>query len=293
MNSLIRPALYEAWHEIVNLRRLGEKADAVCEVVGPICESGDVLGRRRRLPLPREGDVLLIAQTGAYGSVMAVELQPARARAGGRAVSAFDRARGAHLPLRALRLRSCHRHGGTGVRLRRSARVRRAHRLSGRAVPLPPAREAAFAQALRLLHLIAGVSYLQGRGAAVDRGRGRPAGRCHRDPVRAGLRAWARRVRLAEPDRAARAHRVSARRARAGRARVAGTAAVEPGADRRRQGLAGVGRSCCAPRASRPPRSGSAIPPLIRACAERTGLAMLNLRRACRRRCSRSTGAAR
>ncbi len=55
MNSLIRPALYEAWHEIVNLRRLGEKADAVCEVVGPICESGDILGRRRRLPRHRGG----------------------------------------------------------------------------------------------------------------------------------------------------------------------------------------------------------------------------------------------
>ncbi|MCE3004846.1 MAG: bifunctional aspartate kinase/diaminopimelate decarboxylase [Xanthomonadaceae bacterium] len=71
MNSLIRPALYEAYHEIVNLSRLGEKADAVCEVVGPICESGDVLGTHRRLPLPREGEVLLVATTGAYGSVMA------------------------------------------------------------------------------------------------------------------------------------------------------------------------------------------------------------------------------
>jgi diaminopimelate decarboxylase/aspartate kinase len=71
MNSLIRPALYEAFHEIVNLSRLGEKADAVCEVVGPICESGDVLGTHRRLPLPREGEVLLVATTGAYGSVMA------------------------------------------------------------------------------------------------------------------------------------------------------------------------------------------------------------------------------
>jgi diaminopimelate decarboxylase/aspartate kinase len=70
MNSLIRPALYEAFHEIVNLSRLGEKADTVCEVVGPICESGDVLGTHRRLPAPAEGDVLLVAQTGAYGSVM-------------------------------------------------------------------------------------------------------------------------------------------------------------------------------------------------------------------------------
>jgi diaminopimelate decarboxylase/aspartate kinase len=70
MNSLIRPALYDAWHEIANLSRLGEKADAVCEVVGPICESGDILGTHRRLPLPVEGEVLLVAQTGAYGTVM-------------------------------------------------------------------------------------------------------------------------------------------------------------------------------------------------------------------------------
>ena len=71
MNSLIRPALYEAWHEIVNLTRLGEPAAAMVQVVGPICESGDVLGNNRRLPECREGDVLLIAQAGAYGAVMA------------------------------------------------------------------------------------------------------------------------------------------------------------------------------------------------------------------------------
>ena len=71
MNSLIRPALYEAWHEIVNLTRLDEPPDAMVQVVGPICESGDVLGSNRRLPESREGDVLLIAQAGAYGAVMA------------------------------------------------------------------------------------------------------------------------------------------------------------------------------------------------------------------------------
>ena len=71
MNSLIRPALYDAWHEIVNLTRLGDPADTLCTVVGPICESGDVLGSNRRLPEPREGDVLLIAQAGAYGRAMA------------------------------------------------------------------------------------------------------------------------------------------------------------------------------------------------------------------------------
>lgn len=71
MNSLIRPALYEAWHEIVNLSRLDEDGGELVQIVGPICESGDVLGSNRRLPACREGDVILIAQTGAYGAVMA------------------------------------------------------------------------------------------------------------------------------------------------------------------------------------------------------------------------------
>jgi diaminopimelate decarboxylase/aspartate kinase len=71
MNSLIRPALYEAYHEIVNLTRLDEPATDLVQVVGPICESGDMLGSNRRLPATREGDVLLIAQAGAYGAVMA------------------------------------------------------------------------------------------------------------------------------------------------------------------------------------------------------------------------------
>jgi diaminopimelate decarboxylase/aspartate kinase len=70
MNSLIRPALYDAWHEIANLTRLDEPATALFQVVGPICESGDVLGSDRRLPEPQEGDVILVAQAGAYGKVM-------------------------------------------------------------------------------------------------------------------------------------------------------------------------------------------------------------------------------
>ncbi len=71
MNSLLRPALYDAWHPIVNLDRLDEPPAEMVQVVGPICESGDVLGANRRLPACREGDVLLIAQAGAYGAVMA------------------------------------------------------------------------------------------------------------------------------------------------------------------------------------------------------------------------------
>jgi len=71
MNSLIRPALYEAWHQIVNLSRLHQPATTLYQVVGPICESGDILGTDRRLPAAQEGDVMLIAQAGAYGKVMA------------------------------------------------------------------------------------------------------------------------------------------------------------------------------------------------------------------------------
>jgi diaminopimelate decarboxylase/aspartate kinase len=70
MNSLLRPALYGSYHEIVNLTRLGEPPELRCTVVGPICESGDVLGEDRLLPRTVEGDVLLIANTGAYGHVM-------------------------------------------------------------------------------------------------------------------------------------------------------------------------------------------------------------------------------
>jgi diaminopimelate decarboxylase/aspartate kinase len=70
MNSLIRPALYGAWHEIVNLTRLDEPATEIAHVVGPICESADFLGHDRLLPPTREGDVLLIANVGAYGHSM-------------------------------------------------------------------------------------------------------------------------------------------------------------------------------------------------------------------------------
>jgi len=72
MNALMRPTLYEAHHRIANLTRLGDADIALFDVVGPICESGDVLGQAR--PLPRtttEGDVLLVADAGAYGMAMA------------------------------------------------------------------------------------------------------------------------------------------------------------------------------------------------------------------------------
>jgi len=72
MNSLIRPALYGAHHHIVNLSRLADATDGIFDVVGPICETGDVLGHDRALPASTaEGDVLLIATAGAYGASMA------------------------------------------------------------------------------------------------------------------------------------------------------------------------------------------------------------------------------
>lgn len=70
MNSLIRPSLYGAYHHIVNLSKLDQPHTITADVVGPICESGDVLGYARRLPTTEEGDVLLIETTGAYGRVM-------------------------------------------------------------------------------------------------------------------------------------------------------------------------------------------------------------------------------
>ncbi len=70
MNSLIRPMLYGAHQEIANLTRWGEPPTEAVRVVGPICETGDVLGIDRRLPESHEGDVLLIATVGAYGRSM-------------------------------------------------------------------------------------------------------------------------------------------------------------------------------------------------------------------------------
>lgn len=71
MNSLIRPSLYGSFHEIVNLSKQGQEKSVKADVVGPICETGDVLGHGRQLPPSEEGDIFLIATAGAYGKVMA------------------------------------------------------------------------------------------------------------------------------------------------------------------------------------------------------------------------------
>jgi bifunctional diaminopimelate decarboxylase / aspartate kinase len=71
MNSLIRPALYGAHHDVVNLTRLEQPPTELVNVVGPICETADVLATDRQLPHTEEGDVLLFDVCGAYGYVMA------------------------------------------------------------------------------------------------------------------------------------------------------------------------------------------------------------------------------
>jgi len=71
MNSLIRPALYSAWHNIVNLSQIDKPADITATIVGPMCETGDILGVDRKLPVSNAGDVFLIANCGAYGYSMA------------------------------------------------------------------------------------------------------------------------------------------------------------------------------------------------------------------------------
>lgn len=70
MNSLIRPALYGSYHQIVNLSRLDDPHKSFAHVVGPICESSDTLGYDRMLPPTHENDIILIATTGAYGFCM-------------------------------------------------------------------------------------------------------------------------------------------------------------------------------------------------------------------------------
>ncbi|MDR0997341.1 MAG: diaminopimelate decarboxylase [Zoogloeaceae bacterium] len=69
MNDLLRPALYEAHHEIVEVETRPDAQPLVCDVVGPVCETGDCLGHDRRLAVA-EGELLAILSAGAYGMAM-------------------------------------------------------------------------------------------------------------------------------------------------------------------------------------------------------------------------------
>jgi diaminopimelate decarboxylase len=71
MNDLIRPTLYEGWHQIVPLKQPTNATIEKVDVVGPICESGDFLAQNRELPLVKEGEYLAVLSAGAYGFTMA------------------------------------------------------------------------------------------------------------------------------------------------------------------------------------------------------------------------------
>jgi diaminopimelate decarboxylase len=71
MNDLIRPALYQSYHEIVPVREpTGAQRESV-DIVGPVCESGDFFAQDRELPAVNEGDILALMSAGAYGFTMA------------------------------------------------------------------------------------------------------------------------------------------------------------------------------------------------------------------------------
>ncbi|MHA1731933.1 MAG: diaminopimelate decarboxylase [Promethearchaeota archaeon] len=72
-NVLVRPTMYGSWHEVVPAKQSPGREGVKVDVVGQICESGDVLGRDRSMPLPAEGDYLAILDAGAYGFSMSSE----------------------------------------------------------------------------------------------------------------------------------------------------------------------------------------------------------------------------
>ena len=71
MNDLIRPALYQSYHEIVPVHEAHEAAREPVDVVGPVCESGDFFAQDRPMPQMKEGDLVALMSAGAYGFVMA------------------------------------------------------------------------------------------------------------------------------------------------------------------------------------------------------------------------------
>jgi diaminopimelate decarboxylase len=74
MNDLIRPAMYEAFHDIRPVRaRPAEAALEAYDVVGPVCETSDTFARDRALPPLASGDLVAFMSAGAYGAVMAGE----------------------------------------------------------------------------------------------------------------------------------------------------------------------------------------------------------------------------
>lgn len=71
MNDLLRPSLYDAWHDIVPIGDAADRPETGYDVVGPVCETGDTFATGRRLPRCEAGDLVAILGTGAYGASMA------------------------------------------------------------------------------------------------------------------------------------------------------------------------------------------------------------------------------
>ncbi|WP_422371636.1 diaminopimelate decarboxylase [Hoeflea sp.] len=72
MNDLIRPTLYEAWHEIRPVRLSAASAPRIrADIVGPVCESGDYLAKDREMAAVKPGDLIVVGSAGAYGAVQA------------------------------------------------------------------------------------------------------------------------------------------------------------------------------------------------------------------------------
>jgi diaminopimelate decarboxylase len=73
MSDLIRPALYDAHHEIQLAEDSEGRKECTYDVVGPICESSDVFGKDEKLPECRRGDLIALRSAGAYGEIMACQ----------------------------------------------------------------------------------------------------------------------------------------------------------------------------------------------------------------------------
>src|SRR5690606_2757462 len=123
MNALMRPTLYEAFHDIANLSRGGAAAattaTATFDVLGPICESGGGPGRGRKLPAATvKGDLLLEADAGAHGMAMANTYNLRALPAEDTIDDCLDHRppRHARVPFRALPLRPGQRRRQPGVR---------------------------------------------------------------------------------------------------------------------------------------------------------------------------------
>ncbi|MEQ1705715.1 MAG: diaminopimelate decarboxylase [Rickettsiales bacterium] len=72
MNDLIRPTLYDAYHEIVSIvPPSGDAPTEMVDVVGPVCETGDIFAEQRLMKVPKSGDLIAFRSAGAYGAVMA------------------------------------------------------------------------------------------------------------------------------------------------------------------------------------------------------------------------------